>query len=80
MDKTLKVMLSYYVTSIILGLAMSVMGVYAFITVYGWTTFLGMLGIALILQAWYWISMYHIGKNEEAEKLEAAVGRAQREE
>lgn len=74
-NSTLFALVMYYVVSIILGIAMTVMGVYAFVQVYGWATLGGMLSLATIMQAWFWYTCWRHGKDMEAESLSNAVER-----
>lgn len=68
--------LTYYITSVIFGLACAVAGVYAFVMVYGWWTFGGMIAIAALLQAWWWFGL----AKDEATDLNSAVLRARQAE
>lgn len=80
MNTLMTKLLAYYVTSILMGIAMIVMGVYAFVTVYGWATFFAMIAVAIVLQIWFYVTMYFEGKKIESGELDAAVVRQQRGE
>lgn len=69
-------LLTMLITNVIIGIIIVVMAVYAFVTVYGWTTLAGVLALGGISQFTLWYEGYRA--SEQAE-LDAAVERAHRE-
>lgn len=74
-NSTIFTFFAYYILSIILGLTFTVLAIYAFVSVWGWSTFLGMCAIGIVLQAWFWTTMYFHGRNVHQQALNEAVER-----
>lgn len=72
-------MLVMYITNVLLGLIMTILGVYAMVQVYGWALFGWMIALGLIAQGLLWYAMYREGQGAEEDQLSAAVARAHRE-
>lgn len=72
--------LAYYVTSAVLGLAMTIAGVYAFVVVYGIVTLFGAVLLGIVLQLWYWFGIMRWNEEPDQTSLTNAVERARKED